>query len=92
MGCNGIYVENLVSLCPCVHARSRGHWMSLYDDRYGIHTFDGLQGFDSFSSAWKDMMDGDSEIIQYDYVTYICQLNNNPKVPRSFLSPRFNSS
>jgi hypothetical protein len=23
MGCTGIYVENLVSLFPCVHARSR---------------------------------------------------------------------
>jgi hypothetical protein len=23
----------------------------VYDDRYAIHTFDGLQGFDSFSSA-----------------------------------------
>jgi hypothetical protein len=66
-------------------------------DRYAIHTFDGLQGFDSFSSAWKDMMDGDREIIQYDYVTYIRQLKiqqctYNLKLLTSFLSPTFNSS
>jgi hypothetical protein len=44
----------------------------VYDDRYAIHTYDGLWGFDSFSSTWKPMIDGDTQIIQYVYIIYVC--------------------
>ena len=44
----------------------------VYDDRYAIHTYDGLWGFDSFSSTWKPMIDGDTQIIQYDYINDVC--------------------
>jgi hypothetical protein len=53
----------------------------VYDDRYDIHTYDGLWGFDSFSSTWKPMIDGDTQIIQYDYVTYICQSRRYSNIP-----------
>jgi hypothetical protein len=45
----------------------------VYDDRYVIHIYDGLLVLESFSSARKAMMDGERQIIQYDYVTYIRQ-------------------
>jgi hypothetical protein len=44
----------------------------VYDDGYAIHTYDGLWGFDSFSSTWKPMIDGDMQIIQYDHINDIC--------------------
>lgn len=77
--CNGIFHEGHVRLSGHIHAGSGGADVP-YDDRYTIHTFDGLRGFDSFSSARKAMMDGDRKIIQYYYVTYICQeLDNTAK-------------
>jgi hypothetical protein len=71
-----LYALKVMLVCFAVSMRVPGVVTAcpVYDDRYAIHTFDGLQGFDSFSSEWKNVMDGDREIIQYDYVTYIRQL------------------